>query len=401
LKKHFGSNNFVKISDSDEPGEGEHKMMKYISERSERHTSERSERHTSERSERHEQTSSTQKKICIYGLDADLIMLSLMNKHADNIILIRDNTFNTKLSEVERIYTYVNIKKLKSLLKNDNINQDDYIFLCFLLGNDFLEHLPSISIKENGLTVLMKYYNYVKKKDASATLVLDTKINLEMLTGIFYQLSNSEEYFFKNVMSVYKVHKVHKGNISASAPKYKDTLDLQEFYKDIYFYSNDIIKFNEDGYKQRYYKYYGINDVDDLCKEYLTGLYWTLGYYRNHSHQNWSWFYPYDATPFASDMYSFLLKHKKNLNICIEKSAPNDTLTQLFMVLPKQSLLSIIKEQDLSLYNKIWRIFNTQSNMLDDFYPSKIYLDMIHKEYLWQSKVFLKNFDKKILDVFF
>mgnify|MGYP000288608358 FL=1 len=126
----------VYISDSNIPGEGEHKMMKIIS------------------------NIKDDKKTCIYGLDADLIMLSLISVRSENIVLIRDNTFNSKLLERDRVYTYVAIKKLKqyvckdlrSNLDNHVIISDenliyDYIFLCFLLGNDFLENIPSLLIK--------------------------------------------------------------------------------------------------------------------------------------------------------------------------------------------------------------------------------------------------------------
>ena len=133
FKKELGN---IIISDSNEPGEGEHKMMKIIS------------------------NIKDDKKTCIYGLDADLIMLSLISVRSENIVLIRDNTFNSKLLERDRVYTYVAIKKLKqyvckdlrSNLDNHVIISDenliyDYIFLCFLLGNDFLENIPSLLIK--------------------------------------------------------------------------------------------------------------------------------------------------------------------------------------------------------------------------------------------------------------
>jgi 5'-3' exoribonuclease 1 len=51
----------INISDADEPGEGEHKMMKYIE----------------------ETMGNTRSQIAIYGLDADLIMLSLLSKASD------------------------------------------------------------------------------------------------------------------------------------------------------------------------------------------------------------------------------------------------------------------------------------------------------------------------------
>ena len=407
------------ISDSNVPGEGEHKMMHVIN-----------------------TLDKNTGKICIYGLDADLIMLSLSNKFSSNIILIRDNTFNTKLSDADRVYAYVDIKKLKEYvcqdlrqgndfdnITNDNLIQD-YIFLCFLLGNDFLEHIPSLMIKENGLNVLIKYYNLVIRKNGNKNTLINIDklkekkwnecINLKILTEIFYELSKVEDYFYGNVYSVYK---------NKNKKSYKDSFDLDDINtncKDVYFYNKDIIKYNEYGFKNRYYLFYGIQNKENAVKQYLTGLYWVLGYYNGHLHDNWSWYYTEHASPFASDIFAYLnestgskkdkvkdefVQVSKNTNKNIDNlkkytieilksSKPNTTIQQLFMVLPRESLLEIIKSKDITLYNKTIRIFKTYSKDLEDYYPTKIYLELIHKEYLWQSKIFLKSFNRKTIDIF-
>jgi 5'-3' exoribonuclease 2 len=385
----------VVISDSNIPGEGEHKMMKIISD------------------------ITNDKQICIYGLDADLIMLSLISSRSDNIVLIRDNTFNSKLSDKDRVYTYVTIKKLKryvckdlrSNLERDTLISDenliyDYIFLCFLLGNDFLEHVPSLLIKEGGINVLLKYYSILintrkytglirmAKLKGSNTNLQDV-INMEMLCDLLYHLSKTEPLFFKNIYSVYK------GKKSC----YRDTYDLEYINTnanvDIFIYKQDYIRFNESGYKQRYYKFYGITDVTKCCRDYITGLNWIIGYYNNHSHDNWSWYYEHHATPFASDIFEYLKNNRvQNASLTLfNNSIPFSTLDQLLMVLPKDSLLEIMKTTDINLYWKLCRIFNTNSRELLEYYPNNICLDMINKEYLWQSKIFLKQFNCKIINI--
>jgi 5'-3' exonuclease len=144
------------LSDSNEPGEGEHKIMKIIEEKN------------------------LTNKVMIYGLDGDLIFLSILHKFSDNIILIRDNSFNNTLSDDKKVIDFINIKNLKNYIYNDflgilqqtkynitNITKnrliDDYVFICFFLGNDFLEHLPSLYIKKNAIETLMKAYSNAYK----------------------------------------------------------------------------------------------------------------------------------------------------------------------------------------------------------------------------------------------
>lgn len=379
----------IYLSDSDSPGEGEHKMMKYIND-----------------------YIKTPCNICIYGLDADLIMLSLKSARCDSIILLRDNTFNTQLRDENRTFTYLDIKTLKSCIYTDIRNQvvpsvdlhsetmiDDYIFLCFLLGNDFLEHLPNLLIKENGVNALLKVY--IKHLNNGRYLTRGGKIDMTLLLDIFRELSNTEAYFFQKVWSVYQ-KKITKTAECDECYTYPDGSTMILFQKE------DCIKYNTDNYKDRYYLYYGIDNVDDACKQYLIGLHWVWGYYNNHQHDNWTWYYPYHATPFITDIFKYLQKNRISFQSTLSqsehltKSMPNSTIEQLCMVLPRESLLAILKEDKHhdALYTKLLHFFRSESKDAQCYFPKTIFVDLIHKEQLWQSKVLFEHFNKRILNLF-
>lgn len=381
----------VLISDSDECGEGEHKMMKWIAKYAKEH-----------------------ERIMVYGLDADLIMLSLMNTYANSIVLLRDNTFNTKIKEEERTFTYLDIGTLKSAICTDirtEINDEtisisnesilqDYIFLCFLLGNDFIENIPSLIIRENGVNMLLKIYIKILKT-LKQTIINDKnkneRINMVFLANLFRELAKNENYFFTNIWSVYKKKKEH-------VKVENEYTDSKTELTKIVFLKDDFIKFNTQGYKKRYYMYYGINNVNDACEQYIKTLHWVYGYYQSHSHNNWLWFYPYHATPLASDIANYLTENCRLENFKFEETKCIEPIEQLIMVLPRESLLSIIKESDakqmMNIYEKLNRYFRTTSHYLEKNFPEKIVVDVLHKEYLWQSKILFDNFDISILKNF-
>jgi len=377
------------LSDSSQVGEGEHKIMKYI------------------------QDIEKTEQIMIYGLDADLIMLSLLSK-SDNIYLLRDNSLNDNLPEHKRTYTFLDISKLKKLIYQDfqyrikfKCNEqniiNDYIFICFLLGNDFLEHIPSLQINmhANNIEFLINCYiqnlntiNFNKNNNIIyLTSDKSCDINIVFLKQLFLQLAQSENFYFQKIYNTKILH-----------IKENNEQNL------MYIYNDDFINFKQDNYKSRYYFINEISDshLNDACLNYIEGLFWVWQYYNNHYHSNWTWYYKYHSTPFISDLSNYFIKNsifienylKQSDNL--KQSCPNSELEQLFMVLPKESLIEIINELDIELTQRVKRIFKTNSQLLEKYYPSKIYLDIICKDQNWKAKIFLDELKKDfLLNIFF
>ncbi|MBW0465257.1 hypothetical protein O181_004972 [Austropuccinia psidii MF-1] len=150
------------LSGHDVPGEGEHKIMEYI------------------RLSKAQKDYDANVRHCLYGLDADLIMLGLLS-HDPHFCLLREEvkftpkkTSSTKALEIQRFYL-LHISLVREYLdwefaslKND-INFpydleriiDDFILLCIFVGNDFLPHLPGLHINEGALGMIFKLYKKI------------------------------------------------------------------------------------------------------------------------------------------------------------------------------------------------------------------------------------------------
>ena len=251
--------------------------------------------------------------------NCDLIFLSMLHKASDDIILIRDNSFHNDNGNID----YVNIKNLKLYILNDVLDKFQvetgehlqsskeltdsltqyYILLCFFLGNDFLEHLYPLHIKDNGMDIILKAYVKASRNHPNAFLVdierlrtfetWKTCINLTFLKDILYQLKNFEDFHIrqgKRRPSKINLQQIEESNLANS---------------NLYFYTHLQ---QSSSFRGSYNNFYGISgdNADTVCFNYIEGLYWVLGYYNSHIHKNWSWYYTYRASPLCEDLFNYL-----------------------------------------------------------------------------------------------
>ena len=375
------------------PGEGEHNILQHIK------------NHTN-----------VDDVVVIYGLDADLIFLA-MTSGMDNIYLLReslhfgikhdDNELYDPVTDVAQELMYVSIQEVKKAFNNqllhlvrkkENIHNifsklfdetidfsNDFVVICFLLGNDFLPHFPSIDIYKGGLDSIID--SYIDALLESKTLLItkseqnDWKINTNTFLLLCEKLGNKEEKFFREGIPFFNSLK-NKKTCMLNDDYSKELWNLENLK---IFKINDPVKLGHglsDDWKFRYYEHhFGVVEnqkqfIENLIMYYLEGIIWVTKYYFD-SCPSWSWHYPYDHGPFISDIAYFLLStHFDINNIKFKYDKPLDPMKQLLTVLPPSS-------SDL-LANSYKKYVVENDSPIIDMYPKKTKLDMLNKDQYWQ-----------------
>ncbi|XP_953036.1 exoribonuclease (XRN family member), putative [Theileria annulata] len=221
----------VIFSDSNVPGEGEHKIMKFI------------------RNQRHCPDYDPNTRHVLHGMDADLIMLGLAT-HEPNFFILREivtffsnpttnnsekaiaNTIDTvsktqnttqSSGDVEKYMKMMreNWKPLQFLqlpvlreylshqlrfplgFENGEMVDferciDDLVLMIFFCGNDFLPNLPSISITGGSIDQMLLLYQKILPT-LEDYLSDEGRLNFHTITQFFELLSKIEDETFKNI----------------------------------------------------------------------------------------------------------------------------------------------------------------------------------------------------------
>lgn len=376
IKNHYNKDKKVIVSFSDE-GEGEHKIFDYI------------------RKQKYLDGNNV-----IYGLDSDLIMLSLENNiYCENIYLYREmpdfiKSIDSNLNPNEMYMIDINIFKesielyMSNFISNKKIRVSDYIFICFLLGNDFLPHFPSINLRRNGMDFILDSYIKILGK-GNNVIIEDGNIKWKNFRNLVIELGNNEEdflkeeYVYRNKMS--KRH--YTKNNEEEEKEYLNNLPIIEREKEIY------INPYEEGWESRYY--YILFDIDkndlsvenynnkiqEICINYLQGLEWTYKYYSKGC-VDWKWKYNYHYPPLLIDLKKYIPFFEGDLLETKFKNNVNN-LVQLYYILPK----------DEKLYNSILHnsIVNKFLKLNKNYNSEKLSFETSFCRYFWESHLINNN----------
>jgi 5'-3' exonuclease len=404
------------FSNSNVPGEGEHKFLPLI------------------RSMR-KKDSYKDAKIYFYGKDADLIVLAV-STHKTNIHVIREVQKETP--EMKQMYDsyefiHINIDNLRNafnhdltrVFKNHSFDKirilNDYIFLTFLVGNDFVISLPYLKIKTHGLDALISVYhdikvnhngyliNYHPDSDDTPTM------NITFFKELIFELSKKEDFSMKahqkkinkimsgyrddrsreneNKMTPYEIIDSRYTHLEVCSPEHPLFGKYYEEFKKI-----DYNK-NYETWKEEYYKYYlGIDKLNGeeylnyrvkLVENYLESIMFNLKYYFQGC-PSWQWHYKYRISPLLTDVHYVLENSLIDMNnIKFEVGDYYTPFQQLMLILPPQMNLLIPKVlRNIMIDDKL---------LCTQFYPIECNIDATVGVKTQYSEAILPEIDEDLL----
>mmetsp|Transcript_8531 Transcript_8531/g.29162 ORF Transcript_8531/g.29162 Transcript_8531/m.29162 type:complete len:846 (+) Transcript_8531:124-2661(+) len=398
------------LSDATVPGEGEHKIMDWIR---------RSQADPDRRGERH----------AVCGQDADLMFLSLA-LHAPRVYVLRERVETRRKPrgggkggpppEPRKAFgpprlQYLSCQRLRRCLigdaslnaaadgalpfpRDDERFLDDFVLLCFFVGNDFLPQLPSLSIPDGGLDLLLLLYRRALPRHLGGYLTDEAtrspspagKVDVKRVAVLLSVLGELEPEILRR-RAKRDTGKPDTGKPDAktdalvglaasAAADYANSfaalsLDDEASRRDptaaeaaetkalveralaahaatiekAFAAGGKPLDLGAKGYRERYYKKVLAHgppasgnletDVTAMVAEYWRGVRFVAEYYHRGC-ASWSWYYPWHYAPLAADMAKCVLKSPEGLKLAYSKlvrDRPIQPLQQLMAVLPPQS----------------------------------------------------------------
>ncbi|CAH1450094.1 unnamed protein product [Lactuca virosa] len=261
---------------------------------------------------------------------------------------------------------------------------DDFIFICFFGGNDFLPHMPTLEFMRfecffllGGINLLIHVYKQEFKNLGGYLVNMEKSGNREEeLFPVISTHNQKGSSVGSDVCSPYTEklpdHDVQMAENTKAAQMIEKTKALKEQLKsynreisDVFRNGllSDMVKLGTPGWRKRYYKYKFSAETEadmentrkEVVEKYTEGLCWVLLYYFS-GVASWTWFYPFHYGPFASDF-----KGLSSTKVMFQIGSPFKPFDHLMSVLPPTSAHALPPP-----YRSL--MTSDDSNILD-FYP--------------------------------
>lgn len=333
------------------PGEGEHKIMQHY--------------RTLQWSQQHQRLQHV-----VVGLDADLIMLSLLSP-LKRITLLRDD-----INQTGDIYHMLDVELTRQHITAELGSVADFVLLTFFAGNDFLPANPAISIGNNGLDRLLSLY----KEHDHYLIFKDThRINWPAFTGFIARLAAVEAEL---LLAEYSAG-AQFPSVALQASVKQGSLDYERF-RELHYERALAPKTGGAELPDR------LSQKQTLVEEWLAGLAWTYKYYNEGMDGvNVEWSLHFNHAPLAGEMLKLLQTDDGSYDFAwsaIDRRGRT--------LLPFEQLLSVLPPASAKLLPAtLAELLLNSKSVIADLYPSKFVADLSGKHKDFEAVALLPYID--------
>ena len=346
------------VSTASDPGEGEQKVMAWV---------------------RSHAAELAGKSVLVYGLDADLIVLSLLSvaRHVPGVgswKLLRELAEFEGGKQDGGVFGTLDICDLLKILVPSAMTPAEYMleYVCGMsfLGNDFLPHSLSVKMREGGHDLLCRalaemHQNGVRLVGA------DEKVLGAGILGLVHRWVFEEEgWIGENFSHKYKMRPMPPRNDRERLMISTERLPLEWMAESaIWSAERGFVEGWRDVYREKWLHGAGAPQV---VGEYLQGLQWIVDYYLGKP-VSYSWYFPWNVPPLWGDLVAQV---RGGLVVTAAPvTLPVAPQEQLAMVLPMDSW-RLVREPQL-------RVLPAK---LPAYWPARFGFFSVGRRWLWECE---------------
>lgn len=354
-----------KLSSSDEPGEGEHKLIS-------------------------EWRKGTYKgDYAVYGLDADLILLSILGRETmmlkNNVWLFREVIDKGKImydSSDNELFEWFSIHELRNWLASvyttDEMQRNFILHYCFamsVLGNDFIPRSIGLTIRDEGHSdlLLLLHHMFINNHCLIDTTTMNIQSDkLQILWNLLSYAENERMY-----EAIYKKYRMSQIQSDTQTEIGENNYPLKQLEECILL---DNLRHLSPQWQEKYMTtffsgfQYTKKNIQHICKEYLYGIQWIWAYYTGkHDDICYNWYYPFSLPPLWQ--WISLQQLPSFPERVYVRASDIEPVEQLALVLPLQSWHLLPQSPHKNL-----------PKWAPQFYPTTFSFDSVGKRFFWECE---------------
>jgi 5'-3' exonuclease len=356
-----------KLSSSDEPGEGEHKLI------------------------REWRTGKYAGNYAVYGLDADLIVLSMLGHETaslgNKIWLFREEVQAGKIAydaSGEEEFEWFSVSALSEWLcggKSVGTRQFvlDYCFAMSVLGNDFLPSSLGLKIREDGHGELMDVLARLHQQGVCLVDQEFLSLRIDGLLELFRLLAADEA---QRITKYVSKKQYASRNMAGDRECVVGDNDWPMYHME-----EDVLlgtgrKLVEDWqsvYLLRFFPGFHSSDMGKICKEYLYGIQWIWAYYTGrHADVCYDWCYSFSLPPLWIWIHAYLLRESGL------PAFPEQVLVRADDILPVEQLALVLPLESWSLLPPCPQ--RALPYLAPHLFPASFSFDSVGKRFFWECE---------------